>query len=114
LKEYDEIGRNVKGVFTMKITKETIEHVAHLGRLELEPSEIELYTHQINSILEHMDALNSLNTGDIEPTSHAVPVECVLREDIARDSFTVNDSLKNAPDRTGSFFKVPPIIEVEE
>ena len=98
----------------MKITKETIEYVAHLGRLELDPHEIELYTHQIDSILQYMDALNSLNTNGIEPTSHAVPVECLLREDMARDSFAVDDSLKNAPDRTGSFFKVPPIIEVGE
>ena len=98
----------------MKITKETIEYVAHLGRLELEPQEIELYTHQIDGILQYMDALNSLNTDGIEPTSHAVPVECVLREDTTKDSFTVDDSLKNAPVRIGSFFKVPPIIEVEE
>jgi aspartyl-tRNA(Asn)/glutamyl-tRNA(Gln) amidotransferase subunit C len=98
----------------MKITKETVEHVAHLGRLELEPQEIELYTQQVDSILQYMDALNSLNTDGIEPTSHSIPVGCVLREDTAKDSFAVADSLKNAPERTGSFFKVPPIIEVEE
>ncbi len=98
----------------MKITKETVEYVAHLGRLELEPQEIELYTQQINNILDHMDSLNSLNTDGIEPTNHAVPVECVLREDTVRPSFSVDDSLKNAPEKTGSFFKVPPIIEVEE
>ena len=98
----------------MKISKETVEHVAHLGRLELEPEEIELYTQQIDSILQHMDSLTSLNTDGIEPTSHAVPVECVLREDMVRDSFSVDDSLKNAPERMGSFFKVPPIIEVED
>jgi len=44
----------------MKISKETVEHVAHLGRLELEPEEIELYTQQIDSILQHMDSLTSL------------------------------------------------------
>ncbi len=98
----------------MKITKETIEYVAHLGRLELEPQEVALYTQQIDSILQHMDALNAVNTDNIEPTSHAVPVECVLREDAVRDSFAVDDSLRNAPERTASFFKVPPIIEVEE
>ena len=88
----------------MKITKETVEYVAHLGRLELEPQEIELYTQQINNILDHMDSLNSLNTDGIEPTSHAIPVECVLREDTVKASFSVDDSLKNAPERTGSFF----------
>lgn len=98
----------------MKITKETIEYVAHLGRLELEPQEIALYTQQIDSILQHMDTLNAVNTDNVEPTSHAVPVECVLREDTVKDSLAVDDSLRNAPERTASFFKVPPIIEVEE
>jgi Asp-tRNA(Asn)/Glu-tRNA(Gln) amidotransferase C subunit len=51
-----------------------------------------------------MDVLNTVNTDNVEPTSHAVPVDCVLREDIVKDSFAVDDS----------FFKVPPIIEVEE
>ncbi len=98
----------------MKITKETIEHVAHLGRLELEPQEIELYTQQIDKILQYMEALNSLNTDGVESTSHAVPMDSVFREDAVKDSLAVDDSLKNAPERTGSFFKVPPIIEVEE
>ncbi len=98
----------------MKITKETIEYVAHLGRLELEPQEIELYTQQIDNILQYMDALNSLNTDGVEPTSHAVPMDSVFREDAVKDSFAIDDSLKNAPERPGSFFKVPPIIEVEE
>jgi aspartyl-tRNA(Asn)/glutamyl-tRNA(Gln) amidotransferase subunit C len=98
----------------MKITKEDVEYVAHLGRLELEPHEIERYTTQLDRILGHMDALNSLDTEGIEPTSHAVPVACVLREDVARESLSMEGSLQNAPDRKGNFFKVPPIIEVDE
>ncbi len=98
----------------MKINKETIEYVAHLARLDLEPDEIDHYTVQIDSILQYMDTLNALNTDEIESTSHAVPVECALREDAVRDSFPVDSSLANAPDRSGSFFKVPPIIEVED
>jgi aspartyl-tRNA(Asn)/glutamyl-tRNA(Gln) amidotransferase subunit C len=98
----------------MKITKAVVEYVAHLGRLELEPREIDLYTNQLDRILQYMDTLNKLDTEGIEPTSHAIPVECVLRGDIVRDSFEIDESLQNAPDRKGSFFKVPPIIEVEE
>lgn len=98
----------------MKITKEIIEKTAHLARLELEPHEVDLYTQRIDSILQYMDSLNRLDTDGIESTSHAVPVECVLRDDRARDSFSVDDSLKNAPGRIGSFFQVPPVIEVEE
>ncbi|MBA4418082.1 MAG: Asp-tRNA(Asn)/Glu-tRNA(Gln) amidotransferase GatCAB subunit C [Syntrophus sp. (in: bacteria)] len=97
----------------MKITKETVEYVAHLGRLRLEPHEVELYTEQLGRILDHMDALSALNTEGIEPTSHAIPVSCVLREDAGRESLTMEGSLQNAPERKGNFFKVPPIIEVD-
>ncbi|MDR2017484.1 MAG: Asp-tRNA(Asn)/Glu-tRNA(Gln) amidotransferase subunit GatC [Syntrophobacterales bacterium] len=97
----------------MKINKDVVEYVAHLGRLKLEPVEIDLYTSQLDRILEHMDRLNSLNTEGIEPTSRAVPVTCVPREDVKKDSITIEDSVMNAPDRKGNFFKVPPVIEVD-
>ena len=98
----------------MKITKETVEYVAHLARLELEPQEIDLYTKQLDDILTHMDSLNTLDTQGIEPTSHAIPVECMLREDAVKASFSPEDSTGNGPERIGTFFKVPPIIEVGE
>ncbi|MDD5245475.1 MAG: Asp-tRNA(Asn)/Glu-tRNA(Gln) amidotransferase subunit GatC [Syntrophorhabdaceae bacterium] len=98
----------------MKIDKGVVEYVAHLGRLALEPHEIELYTAQLNRILEYMDALNALDTEGVEPTSHAIPVACALRDDLVKDSFSVEDSILNAPEKIGSSFKVPPIIEVEE
>ena len=97
----------------MKITKDDVEYVAHLGRLELDPEEIELYTSQIDRILHYIDALNTLDTQNIDPTSHAVPIDCVMREDMAKPSFTVDASTQNAPQKKGSFFKVPPVIEVE-
>ena len=97
----------------MKITKDVVEHVAHLGRLELDPDEIELYTVQVDSILEYMDQLNSLDTKGIEPMSHPMPVLCVLRDDVAKDSFSVDASTQNAPEKKGSFFKVTPIIEID-
>jgi aspartyl-tRNA(Asn)/glutamyl-tRNA(Gln) amidotransferase subunit C len=97
----------------MKITKEAVRHIAHLARLELNPEEIDTYTVQIDNILQYMDKLNSLNTEGIEPTSHAMPVVCVLREDSAKSSFSADDSILNAPEKKGGFFKVPPIIEVD-
>jgi aspartyl-tRNA(Asn)/glutamyl-tRNA(Gln) amidotransferase subunit C len=98
----------------MKITKEVVEYVAHLGRLDLEHHEVEIYTEQLDRILRFMDTLNKLDTDGIEPTSHAIPVGCLLREDTVRGSFEIESSLQNAPERKGNFFKVPPIIEVEE
>lgn len=97
----------------MKITRDVIEYVAHLGRLELDPHEIEEYTAQLDSILEYMDKLNALDTTGVEPMSHAIPNVNVFREDRIVESFSVEESVGNAPERTGSFFKVPPIIEVE-
>ena len=97
----------------MKIDKAVVEHVAHLARLQLEPEEIELYTQQIDRILEYMDKLNSIDTTGIEPTTHAVPLGNVFRQDEVNYNFEVEESVGNAPDRKGSFFKVPPIIEVD-
>lgn len=98
----------------MKITKDVVAYVAHLGRLDLEADEVDLYTEQLDRILQFMDTLNKLDTEGIDPTSHAVPVECILREDLVKDSFKTESSLQNAPEKKGNFFKVPPIIEVEE
>ncbi|MCX5811711.1 MAG: Asp-tRNA(Asn)/Glu-tRNA(Gln) amidotransferase subunit GatC [Proteobacteria bacterium] len=97
----------------MKITKEAVGHIAHLARLELDPEEIEAYTVQVDNILRYMDKLNVLDTEGIEPTSHAMPVVCVLREDRAGNSFSADESTLNAPEKKGGFFKVPPIIEVD-
>ena len=98
----------------MKITRDVIEYVAHLSRLALEPHEVELYTDQLDRILQYMDTLNKLDTEGVEPTSHAIPVECSLRHDLVRSSLEAESSLQNAPERRGGFFKVPPVIEVEE
>jgi len=97
----------------MTVTKDVIEYVAHLGRLELDPHEVDEYTRQLDSILEYMDKLNALDTTGVEPMTHAIPNVNVFREDAVAESFSVDQSVGNAPLRTGSFFKVPPIIEVE-
>ena len=97
----------------MKINKEVVEHVAHLARLELKAEEVELYTEQIDRILAHMDKLNSLDTTGIEPTTHAIPLTNVFREDVVDNNFRSDESVGNAPERKGSFFKVPPIMEVD-
>lgn len=98
----------------MKITRETVEYVAHLGRLELDQQEIDLYTRQIDNILQFMDSLNALDTDGVEPTSHPVPIQCAMRDDVEKASFTSEESVGNAPERIDTFFKVPPIIEVGE
>ena len=93
------------------ISREDVEHVARLGRLALTPDELERMRAQLNAILVHIDALKAVNTDGVEPTSHAVPVLNVMREDEPRPPFPLEEMLKNAPDRSGHFFRVPRIIE---
>ncbi len=95
----------------MKISKEDIEHIASLARLSLTEEEKKLFGSQLSSILDYMEKLNELDTADIEPTSHVLPLTNVLRDDEPRPSIQREDALLNAPDRTEKFFRVPKIIE---
>jgi len=94
----------------MKITRQEVEHVALLARLNLSETEIEQFTGQLDAILMYMDKLNELDTKDVEPTSHVIEVGNVVREDQVGDSIPVEDALANAPDKEDDFFKVPRII----
>ncbi|MDI3533756.1 MAG: aspartyl-tRNA(Asn)/glutamyl-tRNA(Gln) amidotransferase subunit [Thermosediminibacterales bacterium] len=95
----------------MKISKKDVEHVANLARLHLDEQEKENYTKQLNSILEYMEKLNLLDTEDVPPTSHVIPLKNVFREDKVRDSLSNEEVLANAPDAEDGYFKVPKIIE---
>jgi aspartyl-tRNA(Asn)/glutamyl-tRNA(Gln) amidotransferase subunit C len=90
----------------MKITKDVVEYVAHLARLELKADEVELYT-------EQLDKLNSLDTTGVEPTSHVIPLTNVFRGDTIDYNFEPDQAVGNAPERKATFFKVPPVIEVD-
>ena len=93
------------------IDRETVEHVARLTRLALSEAELERMREQLNSILAHLDTLKTLDTEGVEPTSHAVDVFNVMREDEVEPCFPQDAMLANAPDRSGEFFRVPRIIE---
>lgn len=95
----------------MRISKEEIEHIASLARLSLSEEEKELFGSQLSSILDYMEKLNELDTKDIEPTSHVLPLSNVMRDDIPSPSIPREDALLNAPDRTNKFYRVPKIIE---
>ncbi len=95
----------------MKITVADVEHVARLARLELTAAEKELFAGQMGAILGYVDTLKSVNTDGVVPTSHAVPMENAFREDEVRPSIGVEKALANAPNRSGSFYAVPKVIE---
>ena len=93
------------------ISREDVEHVARLARLALTPEELERMRTQLNAILVHIDALKAVDTDGIEPTSYAVPLVNVMRDDEPQPPFPAEAMLGNAPDRDGDFFRVPRIIE---
>ncbi|BCG48796.1 Aspartyl-tRNA(Asn) amidotransferase subunit C [Citrifermentans bremense] len=95
----------------MKITREQVEHVARLARLELSEAELDTFTGQMDSILSYVEKLNALDTEGIVPTSHAVPMENAFRADEPTGSIGVEAALANAPLRAQSFFRVPKVIE---
>ena len=88
-----------------------VERVAQLARLELSPEERERMREQLDRILGYIDKLRQLDTAGVEPTSHAVPMVNVFREDELRPCLSAEEMLANAPDRSGEFFRVPRIIE---
>lgn len=95
----------------MKITREEVENVAVLARLELTGEEKDIFTGQMDAILAYVDKLNELDTSGVIPTSHAVPMENAFRDDQARPSIGVESTLANAPERADGFFRVPKVIE---
>lgn len=92
------------------ITRETVENIAKLARLELSESEKGTYTDQLNSILEFMEKLNELDIGTIEATSHAVEMANPMREDEVVVSKAIEPILEISPDAEDHFFRVPKVI----
>ena len=95
----------------MALSLEEVRHVASLARLSLSADEEERYRHQLSAILEAMEQLKAVNTDQVEPTSHAIAVEGMLREDVVVPSMDPEKALANAPAKVGTSFAVPKIIE---
>ena len=93
------------------ITKEQVEHVAKLARLELTEEEKTLYTKQLSQILDYIDQLNKVETKGVEPMTQPIPTVNVMREDIVKKQYGREDLLKNAPQEEYGFFRVPKIGE---
>ncbi len=94
----------------MKITGKEVAYVAHLARLALSDEEIEQFTGQLDAILAYVDKLNELDTEDVEPTAHVIPMGNVVREDAVDTGLPIEEVLANAPGTQDRFFRVPRII----
>jgi aspartyl-tRNA(Asn)/glutamyl-tRNA(Gln) amidotransferase subunit C len=95
----------------MEITKQDVEKVAKLARLEVSPAEKEAFANQLSQILTHMETLKQYDTDGIEPTATVLGQVNVFRDDEIRPSLSVEKALANAPEREADGFSVPKIIE---
>jgi aspartyl-tRNA synthetase len=96
---------------TTRVSREEVQHVARLARLRFTDAEIDDYAKDLNSILDYAESLEKLNTDDVPPTSHVLPMQNVWREDEPGGTSDAEQVLSNAPDRQGNYYKVPKILE---
>ena len=90
-----------------------IDKVAELGRLSLKPEEKAKLSKDLNNILQYVKQLESLDTREVEPTSHVLDLENVFRPDEVKPSEVRDKALRYAPGKDGKFFKVPKVVERE-
>ena len=95
----------------MKLTRADVQRVAVLARLRLTEAEVNDLTAQLDAILAYMDKLNEIDTSDVEPFSYATDSTNAFREDKVTNQPDADALLATAPDRDGTFYKVPKIIE---
>lgn len=89
------------------IDREQVLHVAKLARLRLEDDELGRMSKELSGILEHVERIQQLHLKDVEPTSHVVELENVLRPDQPRPSWERERVLEPAPDPADGAFRVP-------
>jgi len=94
------------------ITKEQVEHIAHLARLTLSPKEKEHLPKELSQIVDYFAQISELNLEDIQPTSHAVDVENVFREneDEVVQTEIIEKVIEAAPEKDNHFFIVPKVL----
>jgi aspartyl-tRNA(Asn)/glutamyl-tRNA(Gln) amidotransferase subunit C len=89
------------------IDREQVLHVARLARLRLSEEELERMPAELSKILEHVERMDMLDLDGVEPTSHVVEVQNVLRDDVPRPSLPRERALQGAPDVADGGFRVP-------
>jgi aspartyl-tRNA(Asn)/glutamyl-tRNA(Gln) amidotransferase subunit C len=95
----------------MTITRADVQHVARLARLGLDDEEMDRLASELDHILDAMQALGQLDTSAISPTAQIIPLRNVMRNDVSRPSWPVEEILKNAPATKDQQFLVPPVLD---
>jgi len=93
------------------ITRDDVIYIAKLSRLDINDSELDNYVQHLQQILKYVEKLNEIDTSNIEPTAHVLPMQNVTREDEIKESVTNEAAVKSAPDIENGFFHVPAVIK---
>lgn len=94
----------------MEISEKTVEYVAELSRIKLDDKQIPLMAEELIKILQYMEILKNVNTENIEPLSHVLPITNSLRPDEVQTPFEREILLQNAPEHTAEAFVVPKVV----
>jgi aspartyl-tRNA(Asn)/glutamyl-tRNA(Gln) amidotransferase subunit C len=95
----------------MKISEETVNHIAHLARLKFEGDEVQAIQQDLENIISFMEILNEIDTKGVEPLVFMSNEVNVLREDIAEVTLTSEQALKNAPKKDSDYFRIPKVLD---
>ncbi|MCC7077757.1 MAG: Asp-tRNA(Asn)/Glu-tRNA(Gln) amidotransferase subunit GatC [Acidimicrobiia bacterium] len=95
----------------MSISRADVVHVAKLARLELTEEEIEQFTGQLSDILDHAARIRELDTEDVAPTAHPLPLANVMREDEPGPTLDREAFLSQAPACEDGYVRVPRILD---
>lgn len=96
------------------LTRDEVAHLAHLARLDLTDAELDLYGGQLSVILESVATVSEVSAGDITPTTHAVPLTNVYRDDVVVPCLDRDAALAAAPAAEDGRFRVPQILGEEQ
>ncbi len=95
----------------MGLSREEVRHVAELAMLGLTEEEKGLFSEQLSAILDYAERLQELDTEDVPPTAHSIPLQNVMRDDEVTSSYPREDILANAPQSEQGSFKVQAVLE---
>jgi aspartyl-tRNA(Asn)/glutamyl-tRNA(Gln) amidotransferase subunit C len=95
----------------MKLSYEQVKHIAWLARLGLGEEEVEKFSLQLSNILENFEILKEVDTANVSPATHTIPLQNVFRKDDVADSYSQAEILSNAPRQSEKCFKVQAILE---
>ena len=88
-----------------------VAYIARLARIKLTEAEAKVFQKQLDDVLQYVEKLRQADISDAEPAAHALPIFNVFREDAARDWFSAEQALSNAPRKANGLFIVPKVVE---